>query len=90
MVLSSMTFRRVLDLPKVDWSTIGEVKQQQVVARCEELLSQLPQVTQIEGIKKFDGAKYLFEQALIQTLDQLGAPISEETRADYLVSQFLA
>jgi len=90
MVVSQMTFRRVLDLPKVDWTHVSAERQADVVARCEQLLRQLPQVHEIEGVRKFDGAKYLYEQALVKTLELLGAPITNTTKDELLVDNFLA
>lgn len=90
MVLPSLTFRRVLDLPKVNWSSVSDDKKSQVIARCQELLKQLPDIESIESIKRLDGAKYLFEKALMDTLEALGAPITEETRSELLIENFLA
>lgn len=89
MILPGDTFRRVLDLPKVDWTNISAQKQQQVVARCQELLKQLPMITEIEGVKKFKGGLYYFEKALTDTLENLGATVDEETAAELLVENFL-
>jgi hypothetical protein len=90
MVLPSNTFRKVLDLPKVDWSTVSDSKRDQVAGRCVELLQQLPLVEAIEGIQKLSGAKYLYEQALLKTLDALGVVIEDDTRTDLLIDSFLS
>jgi hypothetical protein len=49
----------------------------------------VPQIDAIESIKKFDGAKYLYEKALTDTLEALGSTVSDETRADLTLSSFL-
>jgi hypothetical protein len=89
MVLPGYTFRRVLDLPKVDWTKISPARKEQVIVRCAELLRQLPQVEAIEGVRRLDGAKYLLERALLDTLEMLGSPLTEETRAELLIDEFI-
>jgi hypothetical protein len=89
MILPGYTFRRVLELPKVDWTKVSSTRKEQVVARCAELLRQLPQVEAIEGVRRLDGAKYLFERALLDTLETLGSPLTEETRAELLIDEFI-
>jgi hypothetical protein len=90
MVLASNTFRKVLELPKVDWSQVSAAKCAQVVDRCVQLLQELPRVTTIEGVKKVDGAKYLYERALRETLDHLGHELSEELVQELIIEQFIA
>lgn len=90
MVLPGTTFRRVVDdLPKVDWSAVSEDKKQKSVAKCMELLRQLPQLTAIEGVKKFEGARHFYEKALLEALEALGATVDEETKTDLVLADFL-
>lgn len=89
MVLPGSTFRHVLDLPKVDWERIDDDRKAQVAERCQSLYSELPQIKAIEGVNNTDGAKYLYERALIDTLDLLGVTVDEQTREDLLLQSFL-
>jgi hypothetical protein len=89
MLIPNSAFKKVLELPNVDWSAVSETMCERVVERCQQRLQELPQVTEIEGIKNLSGAKYLYEKALVDTLELLGSPVSEETRAELLLADFL-
>jgi hypothetical protein len=89
MVLPGYVFRRVLELPRIDWSRVSDHQQRRVIDRCQELLSQLSDIHEIEGIKRTEAAKYLFERALIDTLELLGHGASEETRTELVLDAFL-
>lgn len=89
-VLSRTTFDRVLSLPEVNFDRLSDAKKQQIANRCIELHQELHLVTEIEGVKKFSGAKYLYEQALQKTMEILGIEISEEEKEDLLIEEFLS
>jgi hypothetical protein len=90
MQLSRDTMNTVLRFPKLNWDSVqDEHKRNTVELRLRNLLSQLPQVTAIEGVKKVDGAKYLIEQAIIETLEKMGRPLDEMALAEMAVEQFL-
>jgi len=90
MIIPNSAFKKVLELPNADWTSVSDQMIARVVERCQQRLAELPQVTEIEGIKKLTGAKYLYEKSLIDTLEALGAPISEETRTELLLADFLS
>lgn len=89
-LLSRTTFDRVLALPDVNFDRLSEAKKEQIANRCIELHQELHLITEIEGVKKFAGAKYLYEQALQKTMEILGIEISEEEKEDLLIEEFLS
>ncbi len=89
MVLSREVFQQVLKLSEVDWNNVSEERRQSVVARCVQLRSEIPLIKDIEGVKKFSGGLYLYEQALTNVLTELGAELGEDTPVDLLIGDFL-
>lgn len=88
-VLPRKTFDNVLALPEINWDRVSEQKKAQIADRCIELYQQLHTIDQIEGVKKFQGALYLYEQALMKAMDILGLEITNEEKDDLLIANFL-
>ena len=89
-ILSRKDFDNIVALPKINWDRVSETKKQAIADRCIERFQELHLITEIEGVRKFSGGKYVYEKALMETMEILGIEISEEEREDLLIEDFLS
>lgn len=89
MKLSRDSMTRITQLPNMQLEQQSADVRQALVLRCQQLLQDLPKITEIEGIKRLNAAKWVIEQSVIKTLDRLGVPIDPAVAEQMLVSRFL-
>lgn len=90
MKLSRDSMTRVTKLQTVVWDRQPDEVKQAITLKCQTLLKQLPEITQIEGINNLSGAKYILEKALLKTLENLGVTVDQTQLDDLLVHNFLS
>lgn len=90
MQISRKTMDTVLKFPKLNLAELDDATVNTIELRLRTLFDQLPQITSIERVKNLDGAKYLIQTAIVETLEKIGRPIDEMTLTQLAVEDFLA
>lgn len=90
MILSRDAMNAICGFAKMDVSTLEEETQAAIELQLRAVWDQLDDITAIEGVNNLAGAKYNLEKSILETLDKLGAPISEIALAERAAAKFLA
>lgn len=90
MKLARQTMTIICNFPSLNLDTLEDATKSAIEVQLRVMWNDLPKITHIEGVKNLDGAKYRLEQAIVETLDKLGAPIDELSKTERAVDSFLA
>lgn len=90
MQISRDTMNIICAFTTLNFDALEDTTQTAIELQLRVMWNNLPNITHIEGVKNLAGAKYRLEQAIVETLDKLGAPIDELSKTERAVDAFLA
>lgn len=91
MQLTRLQMNAVADLLKIkSWDAVSTDIREKAIAKCQEMLPNIYQITEIEGVKNLAGAQAVLERACLSTLNALGAKPSDATLDQLILDRCLS
>lgn len=89
MLLTRTAFKQIMALDKLEIDELPDHTQKAMIQKLNYILEKFPHISEIEGVKNLNGAKYLLMQRVISTLERLGETVDELTLDQLTIQSFL-